>query len=73
MNLGASQPRQPKPALMEIACLPDRPCSVALGMVKITQNPTGFVVACLQHSLELHKHKAGTIPSKLTGENSAPE
>lgn len=40
MNLGASQLQQPNPAVMEITCLPDRPCSV--GMVKIALNPKGL-------------------------------
>lgn len=42
MNLGASQLQQVKPAVMEITCLPDRPCSVALGMVNIALNPKGL-------------------------------
>lgn len=42
MNLGASQLQQLKPAVMEITCLPKRPCSVALGMVNIALNPKGL-------------------------------
>lgn len=30
----------------------------------------GFEVACLQHSLELHKYKAGAVPSKFSLERS---
>lgn len=42
MNLGASPLQQPNPAVMEITCLPDWPCSVALGIVKIALNPRGL-------------------------------
>lgn len=42
MNLGGSPVQQLNPAVMEITCLPDRPCSVALGMVKIALNLKGL-------------------------------
>lgn len=72
MSLRASQLQRLKPVLMEITCLPARPCSVALGMVKITLNPKGFVAACLQDSLKLYKYKAGAVPSKLSMERTWP-
>jgi len=46
-------------------CLPDRPYSATLGMLKITQNPKEFAVICLQHSLKLYKHKASLLPANF--------